>query len=197
MKNRIKLGDALLVVDVQNDFFPGGALAVTHGDEIIPIVNEWITAAKEKKIPIVASRDWHPSNHCSFQEQGGPWPAHCVQNTEGSEIHPSIQLPSNTIFINKADTPENETYSAFDGTTEDGESLHHFLQQKNIRRLWVSGLALDYCVLESALHARRLGYEVHLLPEGTRTITEETGKSALQKMQNQGVIIETNSHAYE
>lgn len=191
MKNRLEKNDALLIVDAQIDFFPGGALPVARGDEIIPVINDWIAAALEKNIPIFASRDWHPFNHCSFKERGGPWPVHCVQHSEGARIHPQINLPENAIIINTAENPEKEGYSAFEGKSFEGVSLNQLLKQKNIQRIWINGLALDYCVCESALDAKQFGYEVHLLLAGTKPITQDTGEKALKRMEDAGVIIET------
>lgn len=190
--NEFKQGDALLIVDAQLDFFPNGALAVPHGHEILPEVNKWLNAAIERKIPIFASRDWHPSDHCSFHAQGGPWPKHCVQNDQGAQFHPDLQLPKHVIIINKAFNATDEGYSAFTGQTLDGAPLNDVLQEKNIKRLWINGLALDYCVSESALDARKYGYEVRLLLKGTRAITPESGRAALDRLKTAGVIIENN-----
>jgi nicotinamidase/pyrazinamidase len=190
MNTRLKNGDALLIVDAQNDFFPGGALPVPQGDKIIPYVNEWIDAALAAGVPIFASRDWHPANHCSFKEQGGPWPVHCVQHSEGAKIHPEIHLPPNVIIIDTADNPQKEGYSAFSGKTPQGVALDDALKNLGIGRIWVNGLAQDYCVCESALDGRAKGYEVHLLLDGTRPITQETGEVALQRMRDAGVVIE-------
>jgi nicotinamidase/pyrazinamidase len=192
MNIRLKKGDALIVVDAQVDFFPGGALPVTNGDQIIPVVNLWLEAAQKADIPIFASRDWHPSNHCSFKQQGGPWPRHCVQNSAGAEIHPEIHLPSQAKIINTASDPKKEDYSAFQGKTKEGIPLNTYMKKKKIHRLWITGLAQDFCVCETALEARSNGYEVHLLLAGTRPITEETGEEALNRMKAAGVIIETD-----
>jgi nicotinamidase/pyrazinamidase len=190
MKKHFAPGDAILIVDPQIDFFPGGALPVPDGDEVIPVINQWLMAASQHQIPIYISRDWHPFNHCSFREHGGQWPIHCVQNSKGAEFHPAIRLPANFIYINKADEPNLEAYSAFKGKTLAGDLLIDSLQQNRIKNLWVLGLALDYCVLETALDARHHGFEVHLLTAGTRPINEETGQMALKKLQTAGVIIE-------
>src|SRR5437868_3700655 len=111
-----KPGDALLVVDVQNDFCPGGALAVPDGDEVVPILNRWIADAVAARVPVFASRDWHPENHISFKARGGPWPPHCIQNTPGAQFHPDLQLPRDIRIISKAETADVDAYSAFEGT---------------------------------------------------------------------------------
>src|SRR5215471_21185819 len=102
----LRLGDALLIVDVQNDFCPGGALAVREGDKIVPILNQWIVEANEKGVPIFASRDWHPRSHISFKERGGPWPPHCVKGTPGAAFHPGLWLPSNVEVLSKGYDPD-------------------------------------------------------------------------------------------
>jgi nicotinamidase/pyrazinamidase len=190
MTIQLKKDDALLIVDAQNDFFPGGALPVAQGDEIIPVINAWIEAAVAADIAIFASRDWHPANHCSFKAQGGPWPVHCVQNSTGAQIHHDIKLPATTVIINTADDPLKEGYSAFSGKTEEGVPLANALKSLGINRIWVNGLALDYCVCETALEGRANGFEVHLITSGTRAITSETGEEAMARMRAAGVIFD-------
>jgi nicotinamidase/pyrazinamidase len=196
MKPRLKKGDALLIIDAQNDFFPGGALPVAEGDSIISIINAWIEAAAQENVMIFASRDWHPINHCSFKEQGGPWPIHCVQDSNGAKIHSEIKLPEDCILIDTAADPQKEAYSAFQGFTQKGQPLNDTMKAKGIQRLWLTGLAQDFCVCESALEGRKNGYEVHLLIKGTKPIHEETGEDALQRMRAAGVIIEKDCNPY-
>src|SRR5437667_258948 len=131
----MRIGDALLIVDVQNDFCPGGALAVREGDQVVPVLNRWIGRAEAQRIPIFASRDWHPPDHISFKARGGPWPPHCVQNTKGAAFHPDLKLPPDTEVISKADDPDKDSYSAFGGT-----DLATKLRRVGIRRLWIGGL---------------------------------------------------------
>jgi nicotinamidase/pyrazinamidase len=190
MRNYPRDGDALLIVDVQIDFFPGGRLPVPRGDEIIPVINQLIHTANPHHVPIFASRDWHPANHCSFKEQGGSWPLHCVQHTKGANFHPDIHWPPSTQIINKGETSEEDVYSAFRGKMPNGTSLDSALKQQGIRRLWISGLAQEVCVCESALEGRAYGYEVHLILSGTRPITERAGEDSLARMKSAGVIIE-------
>jgi nicotinamidase/pyrazinamidase len=197
MTNRLKKGDALLIVDVQIDFFPGGALGVPKGNSVVPIINEWLQAANEANIPIFASRDWHPPNHCSFIVQGGMWPSHCIRNTRGAAFHPDISFPKNLLIINKASDSTQEAYSAFQGKlVATDESLEQALRNKKIRRIWVMGLALDYCVLESALEANQKGFEVHVLLQGTRAISPTTGQRAMDKLRNAGVILEEEARPF-
>ena len=111
MPESLREGDALLVVDVQNDFCPGGALAVPDGDAVITVLNDWIQAAVAASVPIYASRDWHPEDHVSFAERGGPWPRHCVQDTDGAAFHADLDLPAGTVILTKADRPDQDAYS--------------------------------------------------------------------------------------
>ena len=180
-------GDALLVVDVQNDFCPGGPLAVPEGDRIVPEINRWIELAVERGVPVFASRDWHPKNHVSFKERGGPWPPHCIEGTPGAAFHPGLRLPPNATVISKAAHPDKDNYSAF------GDSdLAERLRVTSTKRVWIGGLALDYCVKETAVDARRLGYEVHLIANATRAVNVHRGDGAraLKRLENMGVIIE-------
>jgi nicotinamidase/pyrazinamidase len=171
--NNFQTGDALLVVDVQNDFCPGGSLEIADGDRVIPVLNRWILKAQKMRIPIFFSRDWHPPNHVSFRQRGGPWPSHCVQNTRGAEFHPGLLVPENAVIISKADTPDMDSYSSFSQTR-----LADHLQSAGVRRLWIGGLALDYCVAESALDARKLGLDVQVLLDGTRSVNAPPGNAA-------------------
>src|SRR5262245_14123349 len=110
---RLSSIDALLIVDVQNDFLPGGALGISEGDQVIPVINEWIEAASACGAPIFAARDWHPANHVSFHHRGGPWPPHCIQGTAGAEFHRDLRLPFTARIVSKAETVDEESYSAF------------------------------------------------------------------------------------
>src|SRR6185295_11079816 len=180
-------GAALLVVDVQNDFCPGGALAVKEGDKVIPILNEWIRAAESAAAPVFASRDWHPANHISFRDRGGPWPPHCIQGTAGAEFHRDLKLPEGAQVISKADAPDRESYSA-SGSTD----LADRLRRAGIRRLWIGGLAQDYCVRETALDALREGFKVHIIVDATRPVdvTPEDGARALEAIRQAGGLLE-------
>src|SRR5438132_3877458 len=130
----------LLLADLQVDFCPGGALGVPGGDEIIQTVNDYVRFFFSRRLPIIATRDWHPPNHCSFQEQGGPWPVHCLQTSRGAQFHPDLIVPPGTTIVSKATDPKKEAYSAFEGTT-----LEERLREMNADTLCVSGLGSDYC----------------------------------------------------
>lgn len=181
----LRPGDALLVVDVQNDFCPGGALAVEDGDRVVPVLNDWMQAARERGIAIYASRDWHPKGHVSFQEKGGPWPPHCVQDTAGAAFHPELRLPDEAVKVTKGTRFDQDQYSTFDQT-----GLADEMRKANVNRLWIGGLAQDVCVKASALDAREAGYEVHLIKSATRPVTAQGGEQALEEMRSAGVIIE-------
>lgn len=184
-KDVLKAGDALVIVDVQNDFCPGGSLAVSEGDEIIPVLNDWIEAAVDKDIPVIATRDWHPVFHCSFEQQGGPWPQHCVQDTPGAGFHPDLKLPQNAIKVSKGTRFDEDAYSAFENT-----GLAGFLRDHGIRRLWVGGLAEDVCVHSTVLTAREEGFETHVIMNATRPVDDDKGKQAAKEMQDAGAILE-------
>jgi nicotinamidase/pyrazinamidase len=169
-KYNIVISDALLITDIQKDFLPGGALPIQGGNEIIPVLNAYAKRFADANAHLFASRDWHPPNHISFKAQGGPWPPHCVQDTDGAKFSPDLKLPSICAVISKATNPEHESYSVFDGT-----SFAHELKMCEIKRLFIGGLATDYCILNTALDARKLGYETVVLMDATLGINAEQG----------------------
>lgn len=181
IESLLKPGDALLIIDVQNDFCPGGALPVEGGNAIVPVINRWIQAAVAKGVLVYASRDWHPVGHLSFKEQGGPWPPHCIQDSDGATFHPDLALPDSAVIVTKGVRFDQDQNSAFDQT-----GLAVQLRKTGIRRLWIAGLAEDVCVLASVLDARREGFEVVLIQNGTRPITSESGEKARRQMQKAG-----------
>lgn len=165
---RPQKGDALLVVDMQNDFLPGGSLAVPHGDEVLPVLNRYLE--RFSALPVYATRDWHPEGHCSFAEQGGPWPPHCVAGTHGAEFAAALRLPPSAVIVSKATRVEQDAYSGFEGT-----ALDDSLSAARIRRLYVGGLATDYCVLNTVRDALKLGYRVMLLADAVRAVDVHPG----------------------
>lgn len=177
-------GDGLLLVDVQNDFCPGGALPIEEGDKIVPVLNQWIEAAQARGVPIYASRDWHPVQHMSFQGHGGKWPPHCIQDTDGAAFHPELKLPDKVVKITKGVRFDQDQNSAFDQT-----GLAEQLTREGVRHLWIGGLALDVCVLATVLDARRLGFDVHVILEATRPVTPEGGEEAIRVMRKAGAHI--------
>ncbi|MCC6545507.1 MAG: isochorismatase family protein [Nitrospirae bacterium] len=176
-------GDSLIIVDVQNDFLPGGSLAVPHGDAVVPVLNRYITAFTARALPVYVTRDWHPVNHCSFKAQGGPWPPHCIAETSGAQFAGNLKYPTGTIVISKATAPDKDAYSGFDGTDLDAR-----LCEQTIKRLFVGGLATDYCVLNTVRDARRLGYEVYLLADAIRAVNvkPDDGRQAEEEMDRLG-----------
>jgi nicotinamidase/pyrazinamidase len=181
-------GDALLLVDVQNDFCPGGALPVEEGDRVVPVLNRWLRSARERGLPVYASRDWHPRRHPSFREQGGEWPPHCIQDTSGARFHPDLELPEDATAIAKGVRFDRDQLSAFDGT-----GLAAQLRRDGVRRLWVGGLAQDVCVRASVLDALAAGFSVHVIVSATRPVREEAGREALCEMERAGAVLEVGS----
>jgi nicotinamidase/pyrazinamidase len=177
-------GDALLIVDVQIDFCPGGALPIPEGDAVVPVLNRWIAAALVHGIPVYASRDWHPIGHPSFHERGGLWPPHCLQDSDGARFHPDLQLPPDTIKITKGVRFDQDQNSTFDQT-----GLASDMRLRNIRRVWLGGLAQDVCVAATALDGRREGFEVVLIPDATRPVSPEGGRDALARLHSAGVHV--------
>lgn len=186
----LRSDDALLVVDVQRDFLPGGSLAVRGGDAVIAPLNRCIARFVAQRLPVFASRDWHPSGHCSFREAGGPWPAHCVADSEGAEFAPALRLPPDVTVAAKGTAREADAYSAF-GRTD----LHAWLQARGVRRLFVGGLATDYCVRSTVLDARTLGYHVVVLRDAIAAVDAQPGDGAraLQEMADAGADLASTS----
>lgn len=175
--------DALIVADIQNDFLPGGALPVDQGDQIIPVLNDYAKMFNKAKAKIVASRDWHPPKHISFTAQGGPWPPHCVRETDGAKFSPDLKLPSGTNIVSKATDSGKEAYSVFDGT-ELGEQL----KAQGVTRIFIGGVATDYCVVNSVMDARKMGFDVVVLVDATRGINVKSGDvdQAFETMRRNG-----------
>lgn len=170
---RLGDGDALIIVDVQNDFLPGGSLALTEGEEIIPVLNGYIEAFNKRGLPVVATRDWHPREHCSFESEGGPWPPHCIAGTIGAAFASTLNLPRDTFIVSKAQDKAIDVYSGFDGT-----ELDALLQGRGVLRVWVGGLTTDYCVLNTVKDALTLGYSVCLLTDAVRAVEALPGDGA-------------------
>lgn len=180
-RDMLKEGDALLVVDVQRDFCPGGALAIRDGDRVVPVLNRWIDAAVAAGVPVYASRDWHPVGHPSFVERGGKWPVHCLQDSAGAGFHPNLALPDSAVIVTKGVRFDRDQNSAFDGT-----GLTTELRARGIGRLWVGGLAQDVCVRASVLDARREGFDTVVIADATLPVTEEGAAQANAEMHEAG-----------
>lgn len=181
----LRAGDALLVVDVQQDFVTG-SLAVPRGEEVIAPLNAYIAAFEAQRLPIFMSRDWHPANHCSFKEFGGPWPPHCVQDTPGADWANGLKVVADSHIISKATEPAVDAYSAFSGT-----ALLTLLRQAGVTRLFVGGLATDYCVLQSVLSARANGFDVVVLADAIRGVNVHPGDEthAIREMLAHGAVL--------
>ncbi|MDP8234172.1 MAG: bifunctional nicotinamidase/pyrazinamidase [Candidatus Saelkia tenebricola] len=188
-EKNVKNRKAFLIIDLQNDFCLGGALAVPQGDQIIPVLNECIRVFIQKKLPVLVTRDWHPEKSSHFKEFGGLWPAHCVQNTKGAQFHPQLQLPENTIIISGGMNPNEDGYSAFDGVDSKGVEFVQVLKDLNIEELYIGGLATDYCVKQSVLDAVKYGFKVNLLIDAIKgvNISPNDSKVAIKEMLNSGV----------
>src|SRR5919108_503611 len=179
---------ALLVVDVQNDFCPGGALAVPDGDRVVPVLNRHVANATAQGWPVYASRDWHSPVTRHFQAYGGEWPLHCVQNTEGAKFHSDLRLPASAIVITKGEAADTPGYSALEGHTPEGKTFLSDLQERQIDHLYVGGLATDYCVKHSVLDALQAGLEVTVLGDAIAGVDVKAGDSAraLDEMRTAG-----------
>jgi len=182
---KIDKESALIIVDVQNDFLPGGALPVPNGDEVIPILNKYIELFNKVGAPIFVTRDWHPPNHISFKTQGGIWPPHCIQNSKGAEFASNLKLPKNVIIISKAVNPNMEAYSGFEGT-----DLALKLKELGVKKVFIGGLATDYCVKNTVLDALKEGFKTFFLEDASRGVNlkPEDSENAVKEMVNRGAL---------
>lgn len=174
---------ALIIVDVQNDFCPGGALAVPEGDQVVPVLNKYIRIFQAQRAPIVATRDWHPRDHSSFKPSGGIWPPHCIQDTTGAEFHAGLNLPKASKIISKGTDAKLEAYSGFQQT-----SLTEWLKARKIETVFVGGLATDYCVKSTVLDALKAGFKAIYLADASRgvNVKPKDSEQAEQEMQQAG-----------
>jgi nicotinamidase/pyrazinamidase len=177
--------DALLVIDMQADFLPGGALGVAGGHEVVAPINHLIDLYRAAGAPVFASRDWHPEDHCSFQAQGGPWPPHCVADTPGAAFAAELALPDDAVVISKADTAAVDAYSAFAGT-----DLAAQLRARGVERVAVVGLATDYCVLNTVTDALEEGLATLVVRDAMRAVDVQPGdgRRALDRMVARGAV---------
>ena len=182
---------ALLIVDVQNDFCPGGALAVAEGDQVVPVLNRLAARAGALGLPVYASRDWHPIDSKHFAANGGPWPTHCVAGTAGARLHPNLALPSGAMIVTKGTARDEHGYSAFDGRVAGRGTLLDDLRSRGVDHLVVGGLATDYCVRASVLDARRHGMGVTVVEDGVRAVNlvKRAGNRALDEMRAAGADV--------
>ncbi len=181
--NEITPSDALIIVDVQNDFLPGGTLAITAAGALIPIINRYIDCFAAAGQPIIATRDWHPAKHRSFESQGGPWPPHCLMHTAGAAFPDDLKLPDDVVVVSKGTRIDQDGYSGFDGT-----DLEQQLRSRNIKRLFVGGLATDFCVLGTVQDALERGFVVMLLEDAVGAVNVHAldGEKAIRRMHRLG-----------
>jgi len=184
----MKAKKALLIVDVQNDFCPGGALAVPEGDKIVPVLNKYIKIFSKKKLPVFASRDWHAVRTGHFKDFGGVWPAHCIQNTKGAAFHPQLKLPKEAILLYKGMDPQEDSYSVFQAEDTGGMSFLKLLHLLGVKELYVGGLATDYCVRSSVAGALKNGFKVRLLTDAIKGVNLKAHDSekAIKEMVKRG-----------
>jgi nicotinamidase/pyrazinamidase len=184
----LQRGDALVIVDIQNDFLPGGSLAVAGGEQVIPVINAYIAKFQQHGLPIVATRDWHSPDHSSFVQQGGPWPEHCVAGSKGAEFSPDLLLPKTARIFSTGFDEMADGYSGFENT-----DLRPYLNHAGIKRLFIGGIATDYCVLHTVLDALRYRYRVFLLQDAIRAVNvnPEDGENAVRKMRANGAELLT------
>jgi nicotinamidase/pyrazinamidase len=181
--------EALLIVDAQVDFCPGGALPVPDGDAVIPALNDAIEHARASGWPVYASRDWHPPDSRHFGAFGGRWPVHCVAESPGASFPARLRLPADAVIVSKGQSRADDGYSAFEGTTRTGEPLLDDLRRRGIARLYVGGLATDYCVRASVLDACKAGFEVTVLEDAVAGLEPGTTRQALEDMRTAGARV--------
>lgn len=193
MDGRPAAGDALIVVDVQNDFCPGGALPVPEGDTVVPVFNQYLARAAAAGMPIFATRDWHPAETRHFAAFGGLWPPHCIQGTFGAEFHRDLRLPPGTQICSKGTTAFEEGYSMIDARLPDGSETLDALRSLGIKRLHVGGLTTDYCVRATVLDSLRNGFGVFVLEDASRPVdvAKGDGERAMHEMLAAGAHSET------
>lgn len=182
---------ALIVVDVQNDFFPNGALAVAQAEHALPFLNELIARFSTTGAPVYASRDWHPKQSVHFQEFGGRWPVHCVAGTPGAEFRQELRLPADAITVSKGQSGKDDGYSAFEGTVQDGAGLATDLRRRGAAHLYIAGVATDFCVGSTARDALKAGFRVTILSDAIAGIDSSNSESVLKELQRDGASLQT------
>jgi nicotinamidase/pyrazinamidase len=180
--------DALVVTDVQNDFCPGGALGVSGGDAVVPVMNRYIARFGTAGASVFITRDWHPAKTKHFKAYGGAWPPHCVQDTPGAAFHPDLALPADAVIVSKGMDPEEDAYSCFQAEDTSGMPFAAVLGERGVQRLYVGGLATDYCIRATVLDALREGFEVVVLADAIRAVDVEPGdgERAIAEMRDAG-----------
>ncbi len=187
----MEINKALLIVDVQNDFCPGGALGVQDGDRVVPILNRYIEKFAQSGMPIFLTRDWHPPRTSHFNTAGGAWPPHCVQGSKGAEFHPDLKISNKAVVLSKGTAVDEDSYSAFAAADARGVALKDILRQRGIERIYVGGLATDYCVKETVVEGLMQGFQVVLLQDAICGVNlqPEDSAQALDAMVKAGVMV--------
>lgn len=182
----LQSGDALIIVDLQNDFLPGGSLAVPDGDAVVAPINAYAALFSRSACPVFATRDWHPRDHCSFKSRGGAWPPHCIAHSPGADFPGGLALPATCAVISKATAPDRDAYSGFEGT-----GLERQLRARKVSRVFIVGLATDYCVLATVKDALARGFEAVLLTDAVRAvnIAPGDGERAIAEMRALGAKV--------
>jgi nicotinamidase/pyrazinamidase len=185
IKVELGIGDALLAIDIQNDFLAGGRLPVPEGDQVIPAMNNYIDRFIQRQLPVFATRDWHPKNHGSFIKQGGPWHEHCIAGSTGAEFARCLHLPATAPIFSTGIEVDKNGYSGFENP-----DLKKHLEKLGVSRLFIGGLATDYCVFNTVCDALNLSYQVLLLTDAVRAVNvhEQDGEQALNEMILKGAI---------
>ena len=188
----------MIVVDIQNDFCPGGALGVPHGDGIVPRVNRTVALFGRRGLPIIITRDWHPRETKHFKAFGGAWPPHCIQGTKGARFHPDLEVPKGALILSKGMDPEQDSYSAFQAFTDRGRDLESTLHELDVDELFICGLATDYCVRATTLDGLRRGLTIRVLRDAIRGVDlkPDDSEAAIREMRAHGAhLVQTRGLA--
>ncbi len=180
---------AIIVVDVQNDFVEGGALAVNGGRALVPKINDFVRRAGKDAV-VIFTMDWHPANHAQFKVNDGIWPVHCVLGTPGAELVSELEIPAGAEIVRKGTQPERDGYSGFEGENKNGQTLQEILETRGVRRVYVCGIATDHCVRATALDAVKAGYEVHVRSDLVAGVKQKDSEVAIEEMRAEGVVVE-------
>lgn len=185
MKVKLSDIDALIVVDMQNDFMPYGVLPVPEADKIVPIINRYIERFENRGLSVFLTRDWHPKDHISFKGYGGVWPPHCIAQTKGADFHPDLRIPvDNKFIISKGTSKDFDAYSGFQGTI-----LESLLKERGIKRVFICGVATDFCVKNTLIGAINLGFKAFLLEDAVKGVFEDASKQAVDFMLTKGAVL--------
>jgi nicotinamidase/pyrazinamidase len=186
-----------VLVDPQIDFCPGGALPVVEGDKIMPILNQYIGKFRRAGVRIFATRDWHPEKTSHFNTGGGPWPPHCIQGSKGAQFHPHLKLPLEAVIVSAGMGSDEDGYSGFLGRDDSGAQLADLLRQRGVERIFVGGLATDYCVKHTVIDGLKQGFKVVLLEDAVRGVNLRPGdsKQAIEEMVRSGAEVTKDYHS--